>query len=93
MQKQRDVYLLRAIRKVKKYIPVRFRFINVKGYMDDESNFEELDRIAQLNILCYNMAKKFLYAAIQQKVVAQSVIPHDSWGISVEGEKNHIFSR
>ena len=36
MQKQWDVDLVRAIRKVKKSIPVKFRFINVKGHMDDE---------------------------------------------------------
>ena len=76
---------------MRKSIPVRFWFITVKGHMDDESNFEELDRIAHLNILCNKMVKKFLYAVIQQKVVAQSVIPHESWGISVEGEKIHIF--
>ena len=37
------------------------------------------------------MANHFLHAATQHKVVAQSVIPHESWSISVEGVKNHIF--
>ena len=87
MQKQKDVDLIRAIRHIKKLIPITIKFIKVKGHLDEIERYEDLDRPSQLNVICDRMAKDFLLEAIGNKETASGTIPHEFWGVSVNNMK------
>jgi len=59
MQKLKDVDLIRAIRHIKKLIPITIKFIKVDGHLDEIERYKDLDRPSQLNIMCDRMAKNF----------------------------------
>jgi hypothetical protein len=56
--------LIRAINKLRKRCPVTTTLKHVKGHQDDNENFYQLDRWAQLNVMADTMAKRKLTDAM-----------------------------
>jgi hypothetical protein len=83
-QKHSDI--LRAIHYLKPLIPVSWTFSEVKGHQDDFIQYDDLDRISQLNVMCDSEAKRFLVAAIDQSTSQPYRIPFQGWRCRVLSE-------
>jgi hypothetical protein len=80
-QKHSDI--LRAIHFLKLQIPISWTFSEVKGHQDDFIQYEDLDRVSQLNVMCDAEAKRFLVTAIDQNASQPYKIPFQGWRCQV----------
>ena len=60
--------ILRCIRRVVHELPIDVTFFHVYGHQDDDCEFEDLLRDAQLNVICDLNTKSFLQEQIANKI-------------------------
>ena len=71
--------IIRAIRKVRDTLPLKFTYTHIYGHQDDHVSTSELDRPTQLNIECDNIAKRFLIALHRSDGRPEFRFTHEGW--------------
>jgi hypothetical protein len=81
--------LIRAIRVIKHKLPISVTFEHVYGHQDDLLSFEDLPRLAQLNVKMDQNAKDRLLQLCDQTSPPRcpSSVAHEGWQCTINGAK------
>ena len=79
--------LIRAIRVLKAKLPIRVVMEHVKGHQDDFTFYEDLERLAQMNVDVDDLAKAYL-----RDVLALDTIPRCPPAIAHEGWQCYVMN-
>jgi hypothetical protein len=82
--KQKSSDLLRGIHYLKSMIPIKWTFTEVSGHQDDLHDYEDLDRISQLNVQCDTAAKKLLRECIHNNALQPYRLPFQGWRCQID---------
>ena len=85
--KQKHSDVLRAIRHVRRALPLDIHFKHIYGHQDDTTSYANLERSVQLNIDCDLLAKAGLKRFHKQRHIPPEVLPHETVIIRVRGIK------
>ena len=83
------VDLVRAIRVIKSKLPIKVHFVHIYGHQDDRLSFDNLPRLAQLNVEMDQIAKDQLVELYDfpPATPCSSAIAHEGWHCTVNGAK------
>ena len=81
--------LIRAIRIIKSKLPITMDFEHVYGHQDDLLSFEDLPRLAQLNVQMDSLAKRRLVQLHERSPTPRcpSSLAHEGWQCTINGIK------
>ena len=71
--------IIREVQWVIKNSPINIYFLHVYVHQDNSVNFNKLPQIAQLNLICGNMAKQELHQWISDRVNLTPCKPSHTW--------------
>jgi hypothetical protein len=85
---QPDFDLPQDIRAKLSRSPVTWYWRWIEGHQDDSKTFEELDRWAQLNVICDGLAKEFWnHCSLNNLWIANQAFGDENWSVWIEGQK------
>jgi hypothetical protein len=88
-QNTRHADLIRAIRRLKDSLPIRVTFVHIGGHQDDTMAFQELPRLAQLNVEMDHNAKARLRSLIatSSPPLRDAKLRYEGWHCTIDGAK------
>jgi hypothetical protein len=88
-QSTKHADLIRAIRRLKDSLPITIHFVHIDGHQDRQTAFENLPRLAQLNVEMDHRAKERLRALIDSSAppLPAAHLHKEGWRCTINGVK------